>query len=59
MMGVMIMNCSQEKPVIRDYEKPETVQTQIEKLAPVEIGFDRDLLTENEYQALIAIVKAA
>ena len=59
MMGVMIMNCSQEKPVIRDYEKQETIQTQIEKLAPVEIGFDRDLLTENEYQALIAIVKAA
>lgn len=45
--------------VINDYEAVETVKAQMEKFAPVEIGFDASGLTENEKKALDLIFKAA
>jgi len=38
--------------VITNYEAVETVKTNIEKFAPVEIGFDASGLTDNEKKAL-------
>lgn len=45
--------------VITNYEAVETVKTQMEKFAPVEIGFDASGLTENERKALDLIFEAA
>lgn len=45
--------------IIKDYENIDVVKKQMEKLAPVEIGFDSSGLTENDKKALDLIVKAA
>jgi len=57
--GVMIMGCSKEESLIRNYAPIEQVRAQIDKLVPVEIGYDKTLLSGNEQQALYLLVKAA
>ncbi len=44
---------------IKDYEKIETVKTQMAKLAPVEISYDPTGLSESEQKALKLLVEAA
>jgi len=44
---------------IKNYQKIETVKSQMAKLAPVKIGFDASQLDENQKKALKLIVKAA
>ena len=46
-------------PAIQDYEKIDTVKTQLAKLAPVEITYDASRLTDNEKKVLKLLVKAA
>ena len=57
--GVMIMGCSNEENLIKNYAPVEQVRAQIDKLVPVEIGYDKTLLSSNEQQALYLLVKAA
>lgn len=49
----------QKMGVIKDYEKPEAIDAQMAKLAPVEITFDDSALNENQKKALPLLVKAA
>jgi len=58
-IGVAIMGCEKKESAIKDYAPIEHVRTQIEKLVPVEIGYDKNLLNPNEQQALYLLVKAA
>ncbi len=57
--GVMVMGCSQEPKVIKNYSDIEYVKAQTAKLAPVEISYDKSLLTPDQQQALFSLVKAA
>lgn len=57
--GVMIMGCSNEENLIKNNAPVEQVRAQIDKLVPVEISYDKSLLSSNEQQALYLLVKAA
>lgn len=46
-------------PAITDHEAIEVINTQMAKLAPVEITYDASTLTDNEKKVLILLVKAA
>lgn len=57
--GVMIMSCAKKEPAIKDYLSVDSVQTQIGKLAPVEITYDESLLSDSDKQVLQKLVEAA
>jgi hypothetical protein len=57
--GALIMSCAKKKSVIKDYLSVDSVQTQIEKLAPVEITYDESLLSESNKMVLQKLVEAA
>lgn len=59
MLGVIFMIHCQNHEIIDDYAPINHVQIQIQKFAPVEIDYDKSLLSENEQKALVAMVKAA
>jgi hypothetical protein len=54
-----MMGCTKEPSLIKNYAPIEQVQTQIDKLVPVELEYDKTLLKGNEQQALYLLVKAA
>jgi len=45
--------------IIKDFENPDTLKTEINKYAVVEMKYDPSILTDKEKQALILMVKAA
>lgn len=53
------MACEKATPVIKNYEKIGYVKSQMQKLTPVEIAFDRSLLTDNQLQLVGKLVEAA
>jgi hypothetical protein len=53
-----MLNC-QNAEIIGDYSPMDQVQKQIKKFAPVELSYDKSLLSDSEHQALITMVKAA
>jgi len=57
--GVMIMSCAKKESVIKDYLSVDSVQTQIDKLAPIEITYDETLLSESNKKVLQKLVEAA
>jgi hypothetical protein len=57
--GVLIMSCSQKSEVIKNYASIDHVKAQIDKLAPVEITYNRSLLTQNQQDALYKLVEAS
>ncbi len=57
--GAFVMGCSKKEGVIKNYADIDHVKAQIGKLAPVEITYDKNLLTQDQQQALYNIVEAA
>ncbi len=45
-IGVVIMECAKKESVITDYAPVEQVRAQSEKLVPVEIRYDKSVLSE-------------
>lgn len=57
--GVMAMSCSRKESAVNNYADIGHVKSQINKLEPVEIDYDRTFLSEDQQQALYDIVAAA
>ncbi|MFQ5584771.1 MAG: hypothetical protein ACE5GL_10085, partial [Calditrichia bacterium] len=58
-MGVLTMQLSPDKTVIKDYQDINTVKKQLLKLAPVEISYDENLLSSSQKVVLSKLVEAA
>jgi hypothetical protein len=57
--GAMIMSCAKKESVIVDHLSIDSIQTQIDKFAPVEIAYDDSLLSDSNKKALKKLVEAA
>lgn len=57
--GVMIMSCAKKETVIKDHLSIDSVKTQINKFAPVEITYDESLLSDSNKKVLKKLVDAA
>jgi hypothetical protein len=57
--GVILMHCSSEKTVIKDYKDVLAIKAQLNKYAVVDITYDESLLSESDKLALDKLVEAA
>jgi hypothetical protein len=57
--GAIIMSCAKKGTVIKDYLSVDSVQTQIDKFAPVKITYDESLLSDSNKEVLTKLVEAA
>ena len=59
LLGVMIMSCAKKETIIKNHLSIDSVQTQIDKFAPVQINYDESLLTDSNKRVLDKLVEAA
>ncbi len=57
--GALSISCSRKESAVKNYAEIGHVKAQINKLVPVEIDYDRSLLTEAQHEALYDLVAAS